>query len=202
MRLEPERPYYGPGDIGGNQTGNSIIESEPNRPYIIVMCGLQGAGKSTVAGIIAGRLQATLYRSDVIREELSGQGKLPREKFSPEANDIVYAEMAKKAQDQIQIGRSVLMDATFSKKKYRDQMQRLANDLGVGFQVVEVIITDEEIIEERLANRTEEDASKADYKVYLKAKSSFDPVTEPHVTIINNGTMENLRSQIDQYLSE
>lgn len=43
-----------------------------NKPELIVMCGLSGSGKSTIAKELAVKYDAAIVSSDAIREEICG----------------------------------------------------------------------------------------------------------------------------------
>ena len=49
---------------------SAMSEAALSAPTLVVVCGLPGVGKSTVAGVVSDRLEASRLRTDVVRKEL------------------------------------------------------------------------------------------------------------------------------------
>jgi aminoglycoside phosphotransferase family enzyme/predicted kinase len=87
---------------------------------LILIGGLPGTGKSTVAGALADRLGAVLLVSDRIRKELAG---LPAERpagapyrqgiYSPGHTARCYGELLRRAEQLLARGESVVLDASW-----------------------------------------------------------------------------------------
>lgn len=112
----------------------------PISPSLLVVCGLSGSGKSSLAHVLApeiGRVfGAALIRSDLERKKLFGVSDY--EVLSPEYYDKsssveVYNKMFEKAQVLLMQGQAVILDAVFLSKDERDKAERLADDLDVPF---------------------------------------------------------------------
>ena len=129
------------------------------RPTLWVICGLIAAGKSTVAEALANALQIEVIRSDVVRKKLfaprtskthgSGFGEGI---YSEEATSITYGKLLRLAQEELDRGRSLILDATFSRKHQRREVQRLARDRDVNLLFVECLCP-EAVIRDRLRRR-------------------------------------------------
>ncbi len=107
-----------------------------SRPTLWVVCGLPASGKSTVAEQVARDLSAVLLQSDRIRKEGNGCPALcpgvtayGEGLYRPELRQRVYARMLAAAQEQLRHGRCVVLDASFSRRKWRDEVRQLAKDL-------------------------------------------------------------------------
>ncbi len=100
---------------------------------IVLVGGLPGTGKSTMAGGLAGALDAVVLRSDEVRKELAG---LPADRPSPapfgeglyraEATAATYAEMLARAGAALSHGESVVMDASWTAETQRARARELA----------------------------------------------------------------------------
>ncbi len=162
---------------------------------LIIVCGLQGAGKSVVAAKIAEKTDAVLLRTDVIRKEL-----IRHPTYGKEEIESIYDEMFARAKRLLSENRTVILDATFAEKQNRHHAEKIADDAGCPYEIVEVICPDEAIIRERLKKRTEGE-SEAHYEQYLLYKTLFEPITEKHIIIDNSGTLEETNKQIDKLLT-
>ena len=159
---------------------------------MILVCGLQGTGKTTIAEILAKRQKADLLRSDVIRKKLFTE---PR--YTDEERKKVYDHMFLEAKRSLEQRKAVILDATFSKQGDRDRAKEISKESDADFQIVEVICPNEVKVAERLGKRVG-DASDADIQVHRRAKAAFEPIEGPHVTIDNSGTLHELNYKLDK----
>ncbi len=126
------------------------------RPTIYVVMGMIAAGKSTVARALADALDTGLLSSDRIRKEIFDESA-PGASFGKgiyrrEARSHVYARILLDAQERIKDRHSVVIDATYSRKKQRAEVVRLAEDNGAPVVFIECTCP-EEIIGSRLKDR-------------------------------------------------
>ncbi|CAN5211553.1 AAA family ATPase [soil metagenome] len=94
---------------------------------LVLVGGLPGTGKSTLAGLLADRRGYVLLSSDRIRKELAGiapetPAPEPYETglYSPEATDATYAELNRRAQALLARGESVVLDASWTHARHRE----------------------------------------------------------------------------------
>jgi predicted kinase len=87
--------------------------------------GLPGAGKTTLANNFSHWLGATHLRGDKIGLELF---RFPT--FSPQERQMVYAEMGRRAGENLRVGRHVLYDAAMNTRSQRGQLEALASRHG------------------------------------------------------------------------
>jgi predicted kinase len=83
---------------------------------VAIVCGLAASGKSTVAAALAARAGATLLSSDIVRKELLGVAatdRAPASAYGPATNRRTYAALGERAQERIDGGGHVVVDATF-----------------------------------------------------------------------------------------
>ncbi|MFH1105962.1 MAG: AAA family ATPase, partial [Candidatus Aenigmatarchaeota archaeon] len=137
---------------------------------IILVAGLPGTGKTSVARELSKKLGAELLRSDVIRKEILG-----KRTYAQEEKFAVYDEMFERA-ERI---KNVVLDATFYKEELRNRARKLANALGTELFIVECVCP-EELVKERLEKRYGDD-SEAGYAAYKVVKREFEPIKEWHI---------------------
>lgn len=154
------------------------------RPMMVVVRGLPGTGKSTVAGALSNRTGFALLSSDRIRKELASispcqRAPAPFEEgiYSPSFTAKTYAGMIKRAAALLASGRPVILDATFSKAANIEKALEAAIGAGALFHLVECACADEvarERIEQRSAGQAAPVASDADWGVYVRQRQSFE----------------------------
>lgn len=119
-------------------------------PVLVVTAGLPGSGKSTIAEIIAGRLGATAISVDPIEAAILKAGI-----DSDQPTGLAAYLVAERMAEQVLLsGQSVIVDAVNAVEPARLQWRDLAERCGVKLRVIETVCFDEDLHEERLANRT------------------------------------------------
>jgi aminoglycoside phosphotransferase family enzyme/predicted kinase len=148
---------------------------------LVIMCGLQATGKSSLAALLAEIGPFEVLSSDVVRKRLAGlpvtehqYGALDRGIYSPEFTRRTYEAMLEEARARLLEGRSVILDATFARREHRRAARRLARETGAQFACV-YLTADDEAVQRRLARRIREgsDPSDADWGVYRAQKRRF-----------------------------
>jgi len=126
------------------------------RPTLWVMCGMPGTGKSTCAKRVREIFDIVLLRSDEARKELPEYrgGPLPFGTgiYRSDMRGHIYSQLLSMAHDELKSGRSVILDATFSRQKWREETVRLAKDLDANILFFECVSSRATILE-RLSRR-------------------------------------------------
>ncbi len=177
-------------------------------PNLWIFCGLPATGKSALAKQVARALFIPLFQSDHIRKEGKfhfQQEVVPFGKglYRKEMRHRVYAKMLSLAQERLKGGYSVILDATFSNRKWRDEARRLAADLDTNIIFVECVCK-EETIRLRLKDREiKSGLSDARLEHLPKMIENFDPLTElsPEIHLKIN-TEDPLSDTVVRVLSE
>jgi len=171
------------------------------KPTLLIVCGLPGTGKTTLARQIALRTGFEHLMSDVIRKELAGikPGEHREQAFgeglySEHFTERTYAEMAWKAEASLRQGRSVITDATFSKRRHLKKVMDAADRARAAVKVVECS-AQSATVRARLEERrwAVGNVSDADWRVYLGKKAAFEEVAGPHLVVeAEKAILENL----------
>jgi aminoglycoside phosphotransferase family enzyme/predicted kinase len=113
----------------------------PPPPRLIVVGGLSGTGKSTLAAALAPALGAAPgavhLRSDLERKSLFGVGDtdpLPAHSYTREMRARIYAALRAKARSALAAGHCIVADAVYAAPQDRAAVEALATELGVPFQ--------------------------------------------------------------------
>ena len=147
---------------------------------LIIVCGLPGTGKSTVAKLLTKYLGAQLLRTDVIRKKI-----FRRPRYNATNMNRVYRELFLQTRKTGRT-RNIILDATFSKNKHRKTARRIAKLLGCRFIMIETMCS-VAVIRSRLNKRTRRSPSDARFPQYLAMRQSFEKISEPHYVINTSG---------------
>ena len=143
---------------------------------LYLVCGLPGTGKSTVARELERLTGGVVLRTDEIRKRI-----LSDPKYTPEEKQKVYDALFRTAESLLRMGKDVILDATFYKRGNREDAKKLAENAGEEVLIIEVTC-DEKYVFSRLKNR-KGGLSDADYGVYKKIRSEWEPIREEHVVL-------------------
>lgn len=158
---------------------------------LVVVCGLPGTGKTTVAGVISDRVGGERLRTDVIRTEL-----VLDPDYTPAETRRVYDELFARARSLVRQEGTVVLDGTFKSEADRRRARDLAVDLGVPFQLVHVEC-DPAVAKERIARRVD-DESDADVAVYEAHRDAFEPIAMEHRSVDNSGDLDATVTQVEE----
>jgi uncharacterized protein len=165
---------------------------------LILIVGLPGSGKSTVAKILAEKLHAIVLNSDVIRRELFPQLR----DYSSKETQKVILETKRRTEELLRGGHIVILDTLFTKQGPRNEYRRLAESIGIPFKLV-YVVTPEDATKERLQERQSRgDASEATFDYYLDRKPHFELIQGEHFTVTNAGDLQELQLRIKQIVKE
>jgi aminoglycoside phosphotransferase family enzyme/predicted kinase len=152
-----------------------------SRPALVVVCGLSGSGKSTVARRLADRLGFHWLRSDEIRKRLAGVTPAERLSdgyatgaYSREFTQRTYAALLEEAAARLGDGAGVIVDATFAAPPYRAEALAVAARTRRPLLFVECVASHDEIVR-RLTHRERRagEISDAGVAIYLGQRGEF-----------------------------
>lgn len=154
------------------------------RVRLVLVGGAPGTGKSTVAVGLAEATGWEVLRSDVVRKELAGLGPTDRAGaaavgeglYGAAMTEATYAELLARARPLLADGRSVVLDASWTRAEHRDAARALAVEAVA--DVVELRCElDPELAAARIRARAAEgtDASDADEAVAAVLAAAADP---------------------------
>jgi aminoglycoside phosphotransferase family enzyme/predicted kinase len=157
-----------------------VLEAPAHRPALILIGGLPGTGKSTLARDVAERAEFEVIRSDAVRKELAGlapgtsaAGDWGAGIYTLEWTERTYDECLQRAENALLEGNRVIVDASFASESLRTRFI----DAGRGLSVPVIWFVCQatpQTVRERLAQRRG-DVSDADFAIYERARLSWEP---------------------------
>jgi aminoglycoside phosphotransferase family enzyme/predicted kinase len=180
------------------------------RPTLWIVCGLPASGKSTISNELSRILNIKVFCSDLVRKELFGLEPhdvmdVPFEKgiYSKGASSLTYGQLLLLAQEEIETGDSVILDATFSTPHQRGEALRLARDMDANIVFVECL-SPVNLSKARLMKRRNGiSVSDARLQHFEQLKKRFEPLNEiPDEIHISVSTERSLEDCIQKILSQ
>ncbi|GLV59689.1 kinase [Dictyobacter sp. S3.2.2.5] len=189
-----------------------------SRPYLVIVGGVMGSGKSTIARQIQDEYACALLSTDSVRKQLT---HLPAAQPQAEAFDAgiydpawtrrTYAALNERAQTYLQQGYSVVMDGTYARRADRQEIAQAAVQHGASVIFIECTCP-RELTLQRLEQRWRErisagsdtkgtaDASDGRPELYdsqVAHWEAFDPEQEPLVRHITLSTASSQRANLE-----
>ncbi|HUG66551.1 MAG TPA: AAA family ATPase [Pirellulaceae bacterium] len=171
-------------------------------PVLILVHGLPGTGKSTIAQAISDQLGFALLQTDAIRSAVIGpSGGLQgfnEGQYRPENRLRVYETMHAQAQDLLSHGTSVVLDGTYLAASLRGAVADLAKQQPAEFLVV-YCRCPEEIARQRISARARSGTSLSEtrpefFDQQRQAEEPDLPEQRSLAVDTSSGTVEPLRS--------
>lgn len=157
----------------GNYTQLALSYTQPPAAGLVITHGLSGSGKTWLAQQLILNSDLIHIRSDVERKRLYGLTETAQSGsgiedgiYSREATQATYERLALLAETCLASGFSVIVDATFLKRKQREIFHHLAQQLKCDFRILDCT-TDLSRMRQRVQTRAQHggDASEADLAV-------------------------------------
>ena len=171
-------------------------------PTLILMSGVTGTGKSTLASELSRRWAMEHISSDLVRKDLAGIGPIDRRYesfqegiYSPQFSARTYDAMIAEAGQQLLTGKSVILDGTFRRADERTKAVDVARGMGADCWIVQCVL-DEAEARRRLEKRAAEDSSPSDgrWELYHLQLQQWEAVAEApanrYIVLYTGGSTE------------
>jgi predicted kinase len=161
-----------------------------SRPVLVMVCGLPGTGKTTLARRLAQRWPAVIIESDRIRQTLFVPPTYTAEE-SRQVHQVCHILTGwylrrHSDRDGKLYQHHVIYDATNLYEYHRRLVHHLAERYEARLVVAEVIARDE-VVRQRLAPRGRQDMaelySDANWDVYQRMRQRAEPIQDEHITV-------------------
>ena len=163
--------------------------SRLSRPTVIVVSGLSGTGKTSIARAVAGELGLRVVSSDFVRKSIFGSrirdAGYGEDGYSAAANARTYEAMTESARTLLAENGAVVLDATFRREADRAAARELAVSEGADFRLIECRLSSQ-VAQSRLEQRErlKEGLSDATWETYQRQHGEFEPIKQGSGTFI------------------
>lgn len=158
---------------------------------IILMAGLPGTGKTTLARQLVRQMNGVLLSKDEIRAAIFSPSNI---EYSTEQDDAVMGIMLQAARLQLRKDpcQYVFLDGrTFSRRYQLDRVLEVVRELGQPWRIIECICSDESARRRLdLESDLSHPAHNRTFALYLEVKARFEPITYPKTTISTDQPLE------------
>jgi len=154
-------------------------------PLLIVLVGLPGTGKSTLARALAQAVPVAVVESDFVRKQLFDSPQ-----HSGQESQLVHGVCHAVIRRLLRRGVSTASDATNLIESQREMLYHLADQCDARLLVVRVAAPEQVIrqrLEQRQVARSAHDWSDADWGVYLRMQQRQDAIGRPFVMVKMDG---------------
>jgi predicted kinase len=166
-------------DLAADLDGFPIWSTE--RPYLVVLSGLPGTGKSHFANELVKRMPLVVVGSDRSRKALISKPKYTRGEHAR-----VFAACHLLIEDLLSEGYGVIFDATNLTERFRQPLYEMAERTGAGLLIIWFTASREVVrrrLDDRAARRSEDSYSDADWLVYCRLRPGEEAITRPHLVV-------------------
>ncbi len=160
------------------------IDINSDDPLLFIISGLTGTGKSTLSMKLSIDYNAKVINTDVIRKKIAGidifekhHDDLNTGLYSPKKILYTYEKVIEQAKKYLSNDNNVIIDATFQKKKYREMLNKAAEEFNIEPIYIQCTAPDKIVkkwLNERLKTKTVSDGRWEIYKFQKKTFESFD----------------------------
>lgn len=146
---------------------------------LILMSGLSGSGKTTVAKQLAKKLNAIHIRSDAVRKhiaEISLDERGGDELYTPQMHQKTYDRLLELAEILVKQGYKVILDAKYDRHQWREGAIALAQTCQIPLHIINCTAPIE-VLRDRISRRTQ-DISDATVDLLLQQQATVEPFSQ------------------------
>jgi predicted kinase len=169
------------------------------RHHLLIVCGIPGTGKSTLARRAVERGKAVSFASETFAEALGAAARTASGDLSKEAITHAYSAMASAVADALSTHRLVIAVGSFRSEEQRRRFRDIATNAGASVTTLRILCpieTAAQRVRARLASG--ERGPSADAMVQIDAE--LNRASEIDAVLSNDSSVEHFHRQVDALL--
>jgi len=174
-----------------------VLPEAEAQPTLIMVSGLPGTGKSFFCRKLAERLPFLILESDALRKQL-----FPAATYSIEESAHLFRTIYQLTEHLLKKGIPVILDATNLEERHRERLYNIAERLSARLILISVQAPPELVqirLKKRIAVKSVQDNSDADWEVYRKMQATAEKIKRRHFTV---DTSKDITTVIDKVVKE
>jgi predicted kinase len=180
------------------------VHSSSELPMVVIMAGLPGTGKSTVACSLAQRLPCAVLDKDMIRSALFTP---PHVEYSRVQDDFCQEIMLQTT--AYLLGKNwslyVLLDGrTFSRRYQRERVLEFCSQLETQWAILECVCSEQTALArlEKAAEERIHPATNRTTHLYHQVQKAWEPIEDPKLVIDTEASLDSCTDRATQYLAQ
>ena len=134
-------------DVGLLRSSLPNLPEPVAKPFLILVCGLPGTGKSWISHRLGERLALAVLETDALRKTLS-----PTPAYTHDENGRLFMRTHLLIEELLTKGISVLLDATNLVERYRQYLYSIVDRVNAKLVIV-LTTAPRDVVRQRLRNR-------------------------------------------------
>jgi len=170
------------------------------QPSFVIVSGLPGTGKSYLCHRLAERIPLVILESDRLRKLIFSSPS-----YSAKESFRLFQACYHLIEELLREGIPIALDATNLEEHHRNRLYHIADQAGANLIIIRVDASPD-IVRQRLEKRAKamnsEDNSDADWRVYLKMKSTAQRIKRNHFRVDTSGDISSALGKIVHVMNQ